>query len=163
MTRHYLDIGLKKYYDRAYQEVKTSGNVFWSLDEGLAPFLEEINSNEHIQTIYSKRGPYMGGFKLYSYVAIAYSQKVELSLFRNVIPIFISKYNELRDGECIYEYRKPYKREDKEKDVEVLDLMCIKDPNYFNVHHIRLELKGIGHNTHNEFWVDLAKYLSEIK
>lgn len=159
----YLNENLKSYYENAYEEVKATTNEFWKIDKGLAPFLEQINSNANIQSIYSKQSCYLGGYKLQSYLAIAYVRKVELTLFRKTIPFFISKYNSIRDFECTYEYRKPYKREDKHYSKDVIDLSCVKDVDYFNINHIRLELVGIGPDEHEEFWHDLTKHMSSLK
>jgi len=111
MSKFYRTAELKSYYQEAFEEVKNSSVNFWKLDDGIEQYLEVINRNSRLQSIYSKKGKYLSDFSLESYIALAYTPVMELVLLREVIPRFIENYNILNESICNYRYSEPYTRE----------------------------------------------------
>ena len=158
----YLSSKLKEYYLQAFSEVKNSDNEFWDLDNGIVDYLNSINKNENIQTLYSKYGNHLGGFNPESYLVFAYSKKVELKLFREIIPNLIFNYNTRHESICRYSFNEPRMREDKNDKGGILKLKCVNDPQYFNINNIRITLEDGNNKIHDRFWQDLNDALSKI-
>lgn len=104
----------------------------------------------------------MAGYFLESYIVFSYTQKVEMELFRKIIPSIINKYNQIHESVCNYRYSEPYLRKDKNVQGS-LKLKCVNDAEYFNVHHIRIELKKGANKVHQEFWKELRSMLSALE
>ena len=161
----YLTKNSKKYYADALNEVEKFDDIYWGLDLHSKPFIEEINKNLMIQTIYSTFAKRSNGMDLQSYLTISFSHEVELLIYRAILPDIIYYFNNKGNqySTCHYSYNKPtiYKHLIG-KDVE---LKCRDDANYFNIHNIRISLNGGNLELHQEFWQNLSnsfKKLSKI-
>jgi hypothetical protein len=72
--------GKRKYMDDFMNNVLSFNKIeFWKLDEGLPAILTGINSNDHVQTLYSKRPSYKNpdSYPL-SYLELCYTAEIEL-------------------------------------------------------------------------------------
>jgi hypothetical protein len=157
----YLTSDLKKYYLEALNETKNSENEFWKIESGIENHLTKINENENVQTLYSKCAENSKNFLTESYLVIAFTKKVELTIFRKTLPFFMFRYNDY-DSNCNYIFNEPYFREDENGKPRVLNLKCVDDSNYFNINHIRITLNEGSLDLHKRFWNDLTEKLTEL-
>ena len=130
-------------------ETENSDHDFWSIESGITTHLNKINRNSNVQTLYSKCAKNCKNLSEESYLIIAYTRQVELRIFRKIIPYFIFNYNDSYSI-CHYTFNEPYMREGNDLHPEVLNLSCVDDPSYFNINHIRIELKNGGLNLHEK-------------
>ncbi len=126
-------------------------NKFWQIDnDNLSRVLGKINKNRFIQTLYSKSYSHNNNL---SYLIFTYAQSVELEIFREILPLFMSTFNDevnYHQSVCYYEFSYP-KQNPNHTDEVKLGIMCTDDPNYFNVNHITLSLKSELQEIHNQF------------
>lgn len=161
----YLTPELKSYYMKDFEEkVIPNTDSSWKLDEGILEYLKKINENPMIQTLYSKKfGPsssMLSSSK--SYLYFTYAEEVEDVLFKDLIPVILSRYSS-KDEEsvCYYGFDYPELRMD-DHDV-VIDLGCTKDGKYFNVNNIQINFINDYPEKHNEFWEYISMNLASIK
>lgn len=157
----YLTPETKEYYLNALKEVENSEHDFWKVEKGISTYLKKINENKNIQTLYSKGAGNCQDLSSESYLIIAYSKKVELRIFRELLPYFIYYYND-HESSCFYSFNGPGTKENNYEEARSLKLKCVDDPNYFNINHIRIELKEGSLNLHQEFWIELTEKLTEL-
>ena len=157
----YLTSDLKKYYLEALTETENTNNEFWKIETGIIDNLKKINENGNVQTLYSKSAENSKSFSRESYLVIAYTQKVELTIFRKIIPYFMYNYNDY-DSSCYYSFNEPYINKERIDTTGVLNLKCVDDPNYFNINNIRITLKNNSLKLHIQFWEELTKSLTEL-
>ena len=170
MKNNYLTKERKQYYlDEFNANILPSTHKYWKLDDGIKDIILNINKNENIQTLLSKRTPNKRIIKnVYvddgiSYLHFAYTEKVKICLLTEIQSFFISSYNNEKCN-CLYEYKKPKLLEPFES-VSKADskFKCITDKNYTNINSILIYLFSNNIETHNLFWLDLEKILSNIK
>lgn len=158
----YLTPELKSYYMSDFNSnVLNQTNEFWGLDNGVKDHLIKINSNPHMQTLYSRKRQFKEWIEMFgSYIEFTYTKDVELKIFREIIPFFLANYNTKDKSKFSYLYIPP--RPNPNKDESSLSLGCLNDKNYFNVNHLKFEMDSNDRQTHNKFWKDLETKLSEL-
>ena len=162
MTNIYLTKQKKSYYSKDFESLLHCKDSEWGVDMQIKEILISINKNESIQTIYSK----LNKFELnmidndLSYLEFCYSENIELELFRNTIPFFISKYNVDCEAQCYYLFNKPEKNINYIENAEKTGLGCLDDINYFNINNIGIYLRSKNKKIHTHFWNDLKVKLS---
>jgi len=157
-----LNDASRKYYDQAFDHILNCDENFWKVDGGLTDNILLINSNNHIRTMYSKRGmDPVSTIKPLSYLEFCYSEQSKQKLIDNILPELSQKFNTNPRCSFLYSLERPKIKENEENDVHPC-LKYISDPMYWNINHIRVELKGGNINMHSEFWDDLTQLLSQI-
>lgn len=166
MNNIYLTPELKDYYMRDFENnILTIRHELWKLDDGLINILIEINKNKNIQTLYSKWwSNSFTSMTSESYLTFCYTKQIELNLFRFVIPELLIRQNNINKSMvsyCFY-YPKPNANYHENEPTEI-DLLCITDPNYFNINTIQITLSSGYRDAHEKFWMDLNEKLSLIE
>lgn len=145
----YLNLKTKTYYQEDFRKLLDEKDSFWKIDSAfLKSILISINRNQKLQTLYSKHDP-----KEESYLFIAYSKDIELDLFRYRIPQILA-CNKFID----YEYVAPRINLNREIN-NGISIGCVRDEDYFNIHHIRLGLTSSNPEEHAVFWSLLERQL----
>jgi hypothetical protein len=135
----------------------------WKLDDGLAEILTEINKNEYIQTLYSKKPDICKpGLVNESYLKICYDKKIELKLFREIIPDFKCSFNDPY-SEFYYTFSLPKLNPNYIASEEPLGLDCTDDKYFFNINTIQLTIKSENLNIHAKFWIKIKNSLSSLR
>lgn len=161
MTEIYLTADLKRYLMNDFNtNVLKEANSFWKLDDGVKDFLIQINSNNNIQSLYSKK--HQGGFGLSdnSYLQFAYSKEIELKIFREVIPYFLILFNKVDESKFTYSFHPPEVSDDNTS--REIKLGCLNDKNYFNVNSLKFELETYDSKVHDQFWITLGGFFTKI-
>ena len=153
----HLSKKLKQYYLEDFQLVLKEPLEFWDLDSiSLRDALLKINKNSEVQTLYSKHDT-----KTESYLFLAFSKKVEPSLFRYALPFILDQFN-ARGVFCFYEYLSP--RENMNLTVpNNANQGAVNNPDYFQVDHIKIGLESNSEQEHERFWALLSQSLSTLK
>jgi hypothetical protein len=161
----YLNRELKEKYSRDFiSNVITFDSLeAWKLDEGLHDILREINENEHISTIYSKRC-YVAipDCQPLSYLEFCYSQNIELKLFRELIPSMFYQMDPLDGTRFYYDFNFPRNNPNFSEAREKTGLGCLDDEDYFRINTIRLSLESSLPEAHFHFWEAIKKDLAVI-
>jgi hypothetical protein len=162
----YLTKEIKARYMIDFMNVLSFDRIeLWKLDAGLSGILSEINRNEFIQTLYSKKCPLKNPEDgCLSYLEFCYSEKVELRLFRKLIPSMFYDLDKLEWTKFYYDFNEPrdnpnYYPERKEN----AGLGCLDDENYFRINTIRFSLESYLIEAHQIFWDIIKKKLSTVK
>jgi hypothetical protein len=155
----------RKYMDDFINNVLPFSKIdFWKLDEGLPHILTGINSNKYIQTIYSKRASFNNPEKhSLSYLEFCYAVKIELCLFREVIPSLFLEINLDPEARLYYLFDLPRSNPNYSKGSKPIGLGCIDDEKYFFINTIKINLESKFNETHSDFWGRLEKTLSQVK
>lgn len=160
----FLDSALKEKYMTDFNKVMSYDKEFWKIDnEFLKVCLTTINSNPHIQTLYSAYGDQNPNDSS-SYLTFTFSKGVENQLVRKIIPDLIYIYNRKNNDDCFcwYQYFEPKTNVNvRERDKE-FGLACLDDINYFMVNHIKLHIETYDRNTKEEFWNEITQTLANI-
>lgn len=160
----FLNPKLKDYYMEDFNNLLMMEEGFWALDNGfLKQKLIEINSNPNIQTLYSKYG-IQGPDDSESYIELAFTQNIELKIFRSILPNLIAKYSSITTNlsNCYYRYSTP--RDNGNFSIrDKRGIGCLDNKDYFRINTIKIHLEAYNIKTKNEFWQDLALALSELK
>lgn len=164
------DIYLKSYRKRKYMDdfinnVLSFNKIeFWKLDEGLPSILTGINSNDNVQTLYSKRPSYKNqdSYPL-SYLELCYTAEVELNLFREVMPSLFLSVDPDPEARVYYLFDLPRPNLNYTGGSNPLGLGCIDDQNYFNINTLKINLESYSEDIHSGFWKILEKSLIKIK
>lgn len=156
----YLTSDKKTYYMEDFAKVKV--NTHWPLDKDLEPYLVIINNNNLIQTLYSQNCK-SDSFTtdLISYLEICYSQKLELKIFREVIPSLLYQFNK-GEERLNYLYIPPGPNQNYQPDKTLRGIGCIDDNSYFQISHIRFVFYSFNQNRHAEFWQTISLELSKL-
>ena len=164
MDEIYLDSKSKDYYYLDFNEnVLTETNEFWKLSENVKHHLIELNNCIKIQPLYSKFPDNVNSLSNNeSYRQLAYTKDIELFLFREILPYFISKYNTPFESKFCYLFLEPkhninYNIESKFK------MGCMLNPDYFRINHLYLVYENQNIEKHVEFWKDITSNFKEIK
>lgn len=136
---------------------------FWMLDEKLKDVLVNINTNEYIQTLYSKRYNLNNFNGNESYLKFCYYKKLELQLFRFVLPDLVVSFNLKPDTILIYDFSFPNENLNYTENSDNLGLGCTDDKDYFNINHISIFLKSPDLDVHNDFWKEIETKLTNLK
>ncbi len=167
MTNQYLTEKRKKWYMKDFYSLLKVERDFWKIDNSiLKEILIEINENPNIQTLYSKYSDKNNPDDKSSYLTFAYTKKVELILFRNVIPHFIDFYNLKSSSNksiCNYDFFAPKENLNFDINSPKFGIKCTDDKNYFRINHIRLNLESYSSQTHKDFWDELKLKFSDLK
>lgn len=111
----YLTKILKKYYLDDLNAIKKSTCSFWKINGAILRYIDKINNNESIQTIYSKYPEKGDGYLLESYIYFAYTEDVESAIFKEFLPYVIREFNSDDTFYCYYLFEKARVLEDKKK------------------------------------------------
>jgi hypothetical protein len=161
----YLNSDLKtKYMDDFENKVLKVTLEFWRICDNIREHLIRINKNPKIQTLYSKypAGKHEMDHKE-SYLKFAYSQNIELVIFREFLPMLVGKYNQKNSSIFNYMFHEPYTNPNCDGEKSEIDIACINDKAYYMINHIRITLHSGNKRVHDEFWEFIANELSEIK
>lgn len=153
----------KRYMDDFVNKVLPFNALkFWALDEGLPEILSNINSNNNIQTLYSKRPSFdKTGRQNLSYLEFCYRKEIELSLFRDIIPSLFLDIDLNPEDRLYYLYHFPGTHSYCSSETSI-GLGCIDDKKYFFINSIKINLESEIQSAHNHFWLNLEKKLSRI-
>lgn len=165
MDEIYLDSNSKEYYCSDFNEnVLTETHEFWKLNETIKPYLIELNNCKRIQPIFSKF-PDTDNFatNIESYINLAYTKDLELNLFREIIPHFISKYNHIFESKFYYIFLKPKENPMYTPEKSNFKIGCIINPDYFRINQLKFVYENQNIEKHIEFWEDLTNIFREIK
>lgn len=150
--------------DDFQNNVLTNEQDFWKLDDKLNGILIEINRNNNIQSLYSKF--YNGSFESIpdiSYLTFCYTRKVELLIFRRLIPGLLVRQN--RNGYSALNYIFNEPRVNPEYDSQstcMINLGCLNNPNYYKINHICIQFFSGRLKYHTEFWDDIKEELLKL-
>lgn len=145
----YLNLKTKAYYEEDFRNLLSEKDSFWKIDSAfLERVLISINRNQKLQTLYSKHNP-----KEESYLFIAYAKDIELDLFRYRIPQILACNKFIH-----YEYIAPRMNLNREIN-NGISIGCIREEDYFNIHHIRFGISSSSPEEHEVFWRLLERQL----
>jgi hypothetical protein len=161
----YLNKELKTKYMADFEnKVLKVTHESWKLSDNIREHLIKINENPKIQTLYSKypEGKHEMDYDE-SYLKFAYSQNLELKIFRYFLPMLVGKYNQEFTSTFNYLFYEPYTNPNFDGEKSEIDLACINDKDYYRINHIRIALNSGNKQVHDEFWEFVAKRLNELK
>jgi hypothetical protein len=140
---------LKEYYQKDFTDnVLPCKDEVWALHPSLIDLCQEINKNEHIQTIFSRKAP-KGEQTSYLYFS---ADKVGVKLLENLF----DKLTDVSDF-VFYNVREPEQYQSKY--VGSLEMSCLKDKNYFNVDVHCFTLISTDTHEQKKFWRTIKKCL----
>lgn len=165
MEEIYLDQTKKSYYLKDFNEnVLTEIDPFWKLCETIKPHLIELNSLDNIQPIFSKYPDNRNSLsRNESYLTFAYSKDIELHLYREILPFFIVRFNNLGESKFYYAFSEPKDNILYSDEPSEFKQGCLTNPDYFRINQIRLSFECVTKATHDIFWTELVKNLKEIE
>ncbi len=147
MEYTYLTAEKKIDYMNDFNEhVLKSTAEYWRLDSGLAEILININSNQLVQTLYSKN---YNKVQKVSYLMIAIDKDYQKKLD------FIVKIMDNTLNGFIYGVEEPTEFENN----EVVEMGCNTNINHFNISVFCLWCNSTKIKDHKEFWSFLHKNL----
>jgi hypothetical protein len=149
----YLTKEIKQYYmDDFNNNVVKCTDEYWGLDEGVLEVCTEINKNDNVQTLYSKK--YSGGLgEPMSYLWVLYSKDADT----NKIDKFVKECKSKLDS-FIFEYCEA--PEPIICDPEGVANLCLADPKYLQHGFINIMLMdSFNVKKHNLFWRIIAKHI----
>ncbi|ARV15023.1 hypothetical protein [Polaribacter sp. SA4-12] len=168
MRNQYLTKKRKEWYLVDFNNLLNIENPTWKIDsEELKKILIKINSNEYIQTLYSKQK--LSKSELHdttSYIEFTYNSRIELKLFREILCYFIEEYNYDRNGIqsiCYFEFNLPKENPNYKKNSPQIGLKCTDDNDYFKINHIKLHINSMFQKVHIDFWNDLTLKINGLK
>lgn len=166
MNNQYLTEYKKKIYMEDFKNLLLTDREFWKIDnDELKKILIHINTNPNIQTLYSKYTSSSKPTETSSYLTFAYSKKVELKIFRELIPFFMNNYNSNSTkymSSCNYDFSLPKINLNFENKSEKFGIGCTDDINYFKINNIKINLESEFSKVHNDFWNDLKIKFNEL-
>jgi hypothetical protein len=160
MNDPYLDEAKRKFYDKALAHIRACGDKFWDLDDNLDNHIDNINRNDNVRTMYSRRGKNRTGFGLESYLTICYTQEIENKIKDEFVPRLNSYFADNKQCSFVTYYNPPRVDIDNEEAAEFLKY--IEHPDYWNILNLKLELKGGNSEEHDKFWNLLSGTLSKL-
>lgn len=153
----------KRYYQKAFKDLlQYDGSEFWKLGEGLQRILTDINRNEQIATLYSKKCHdfHQYGINPTSYLQLAYTQNLKNALettLKNIVSIFQN------NGITISILEESPRDNPNLNPNSKVRLACITDVDYFRINTYSIEIEGGDKDDHEHFFKILHKKLSELK
>ena len=138
-----------------HENVLTETHETWKACATIIPTLVELNNNTRLQTLFSKfpDSPRPSA-QTKSYLWLAYFEKVELKLFRDVLPWLTCVFANTDDSKLYYHYLPGEEIRETEANTR-FKLGCLADPDYFRVNHVRINFEHWQHNRHIDFWQQL--------
>lgn len=164
MREIFLTKDLKSKYMEDFNNIIHIAKKFWEIDND---FLKEklilINSNENVQTLYSKYG-IQGPDDSKTYLEFAFSNKIELNIFRYLLPELLQKFNSIDNDQsnCFYSYSLPRNNNNYRVDSEKFGMRCCDDKDYFRINTVKINLETYDDSIKRQFWTDVALLLSEL-
>jgi len=148
----YLTKEIKEYYMNDFtKNVVNCSDKYWGLDKGLLKICTDINKNNNVQTVYSRR--YSGGkYRQNSYLWILISESV---LEETIDKFYYDCKTKLKSiGIECYEPPEPIinNRED-------ITNLCLTDPNYLQHGFISITLYSNKLKDHKFFWEKIHEHL----
>ena len=110
--------------------------------------------------MYSRKGRNRSGFGLESYLKICYTKDVEVQIRTEIEPNMKVAFGSKPSCELVIYYNSP--RIQVENKEAASFLKYIEDVNYWNIFHIKFELKGGYADEHDNFWTILSESLSKL-
>lgn len=160
MNKKYLNNFLKKYYNVDFNKLLNCEDEFWRLDDETKETLCNINKNEHIQTLYSKRCNFnTASTSNDSYLRFAFTKIVENTILNDFIIEYYKKFN---DNEHLSPHQLNVKFTNLNSNPKKIDLGCLNDKNYFNVNHLQVNYTNDNKERHEIFWRFLEDFLSKV-
>ncbi|WP_372937536.1 hypothetical protein [Seonamhaeicola sp.] len=159
MNDLYLNNEIKEFYKNDFENSLSSKDDFWKIETPLVNFLTKINSNDGVQTLYSKY--WKGDAFRNSYLVFCYKIDLENKLFKEIVPRILSKFNELNKCSCIYKFNYPRNNENYNPKRK-LGFSCTDNKDHFRINHIKLDIKSRDISKHNEFWNSISKELMNL-
>jgi hypothetical protein len=155
----YLTEELKVKYQRDIENIKNIEDEYWALDKDIREYIDAINSNQFIQTIYSKIYPKNNniGKDPASYLEIAFKKEFNKKLniiLSEIKSNLISDDVEINISLEIPQDNPNYNPKSKVK------IGCIIDSDYFRVFHYRIQLISNNTEIHETLFKLLANKLS---
>ena len=143
-------------------KVLTCTDDFWGISSGLKDILIAINENPKVQSLYSHKETSDEWIPKPSYIVLAFTQDIELTIFREIIPYFQTCFN--ADNDCRFNYLYSYPIvKDKVKETNgANDLASLTDKEYWRINNIRFELTSNAKDINDKFWRDIQTKLSEL-
>lgn len=156
----YLNDERREFYSNALDLIRSCDSEFWDLDLDLEKYIDSINENSNIRTMYSRNGSAHMNDILGSYLTICYSEQLEQLILNNLIPTLETKFSELEDSE--FEFTRKHPRKQVPAENVNPYLKYIDHADYWNVYHIKFEFRSYFSNNHKLFWEQLAKGLNTL-
>ena len=162
----YLTTELKGYYMKDFNEkVVPFAEESWKLDEGVLEYLQTINKNSLIQTLYSKKysvgKPVNNDYE--SYLMFSYAEELEDKLFKVFLSQTTSAFSYNDDSKCYFTFTYPEIEEGEEEENDTrVNIGCVRNGNYFNVNRIWVHFVDYDPNNHIRFWEFISKELGEL-
>ncbi|MGE0076316.1 MAG: hypothetical protein AB7S48_00500 [Bacteroidales bacterium] len=163
LTNIYLDSQKKETYMDDFINLLDCKMEFWMLDDNLTDVLTNINKNQYIQTLYSKRNNLNSSDSEESYLKFCYHQALELPLFGFVLRDLVLNFNRKPETILYYDFSHPRENLNYSENTTKLGLGCTDNQNYFYINHISIFLESTDLNVHNDFWKELEHKLTTIK
>ncbi len=148
----YLTKEIKEYYMNDFtNNVVNCSDEYWGLDEGVLDICTEINKNNNVQTLYSKK--YSGGKGSdISYLWILYGKDVSV----NEINEFVKECESKLDL-FLFEYCEA--PEPIISDREDIANLCLADPKYLQYGFVNMMMGSFDVEQHNLFWEIIARHI----
>jgi len=164
MTNIFLTPDLKKYYMNDFtKNVLTCEDEFWGISKGIRDILISVNENPKVQSMYSHKQTFNDWGLKPSYIDFAFTQDIELTIFRDIIPYFQASYNTDDGNKFNYYYSYPKSDDDVKEKSGTNDLAACTDKDYWKINNIRFELKTKSKDIDNRFWLDIQAKLAGLK
>jgi len=160
MEDYYLNDEKRKFYDDALAQIRDCEDDFWNLDETLGKYVDAINANPRVRTMYSRRGRNLLGPGLTSYLTICFSMTVEAKIINEIEVDLKNIFRDKPNCTIIVHHKRP--RVDVDNAEAAPYLRYIVDPEYWNIHHITFEICGGNSVEHDLFWTMLSSRLTEV-
>ncbi len=149
----------KKYMEDFNMNVLPCINDYWAIDSGLKEILININKNQNVQTLFSKRGVLRGDEQSYIYFAI--TKEVNQKLIQRFASLNKKKYDELFfliNPPTIFESE----FEEAGYDEQTNSLSCLSNKEHFNISVFTLTIFDYDLKKHIGFLNDVNNLLSSL-
>jgi hypothetical protein len=157
----YLTAGKKIYYLDALNYIKDCPDKSWRLDDDVEEWLNMINLNQHVCSMYSKRGKNKIGTGMESYLILCYTKHAEIFVTKELPHSLRTLYQNERFCEFNSTITQAY-LQNEDENVEAY-LKYINDKEYWNVNHVRLQLLGGHPDKHKLFWIRLSELIQAFE
>jgi hypothetical protein len=145
---NYLTPKLKEYYQKDFfDNVLTCTDEEWMLHPKLIDLCQQINKNEHIQTIFSRKADI---FEKRSYLYFSADE-----IGAKILEKLANKFNDKFDYFDFF-VNKPKKHKTKNLS---LKMGCISNEDYFNIDVYCFEYYEPNKREHKKFWKFIKKHL----
>jgi hypothetical protein len=150
----FLTPELKAYYMSDFTEnVLNCKDPFWKLDDNLLYILTNINANQNVQTLYSRRFNSEEDTNVASLLWILVSKNINLELWKEF------QKECLRNHEL---YACKYEPKIKQNMLKHIPIGCMQDNTYFNSGVIQIYINSESLVEHDIFWNTITKYITNL-